>query len=44
MYCKKDSAAGVRFFTVSELDGFDIVSVGGFVEELLVEHDPEYHW
>jgi ABC-type Zn2+ transport system substrate-binding protein/surface adhesin len=25
-----------------QLQGFDIVAIRGFVEELLVEHDPEY--
>jgi hypothetical protein len=39
-----NSAAGVRFLSVSQLQGFDIVAIRSFVEELLVEHDPEYHW
>ena len=42
----KNSAAGVRFFTVTDPDlyGYEIFSIQGFVQELAVVHDPEYQW
>lgn len=40
----KSSAAGLKIFSVSELQGYTISEVHSFVEELLVENDPEYHW
>jgi hypothetical protein len=43
----KDDSAGIRFFCCSQLpkeSGLEVHYFGGFVEELLVESDPEYHW
>ena len=40
----KTSAAGLQFFSLSRLEGYRITQVLGFVEELLVASDPEYHW
>lgn len=37
----KDSSAGVQFFSVSTLDGYVIDAIHGFVEELILEKDPE---
>ena len=37
----KDSSAGVQFFGVSTLDGYVIEAIHGFVEELILEKDPE---
>ncbi len=40
----KDSAAGIPLFSASSLEGHCIHEILGFVEELIVENDPEYHW
>uniref|UniRef100_A0A7S2W4C5 C2 domain-containing protein n=1 Tax=Mucochytrium quahogii TaxID=96639 RepID=A0A7S2W4C5_9STRA len=42
----KESSAGVRFFATSVLESsvLRIDSVLGFVEELVVDSDPEYEW
>ncbi|ORX88915.1 hypothetical protein K493DRAFT_384143 [Basidiobolus meristosporus CBS 931.73] len=41
----KDSSAGVQFFSVSTVtEKFPIVAMFGFVDALLCEDDPEYHW
>lgn len=42
----RDSSAGIRFFSASALDPgvFVVECVLGFVEELVVEKDPEYEW
>jgi len=41
----KDSSAGVFFFSTSIIPpGLVLGSVLGFVEELVLESDPEYHW
>jgi hypothetical protein len=37
----KDSSAGVQFFSVSTLEGYVIEAIHGFVEELILEKDPE---
>jgi hypothetical protein len=36
--------SNVPVFHASSLAGYDITHVLGFVEELVVERDPEYHW
>ena len=41
----KDSSAGVSFFSASALPPcYKIVAVHGFVESLLNEDDPAFHW
>ncbi|KAK9764488.1 hypothetical protein K7432_007950 [Basidiobolus ranarum] len=41
----KDSSAGVQFFSISTVtEKFPIVAMYGFVDALLCENDPEYHW
>ncbi|EFA77124.1 C2 calcium-dependent membrane targeting domain-containing protein [Heterostelium album PN500] len=41
----KDASAGVQFFSISTpFSNYRIVSIHQFVEELIVESDPEYHW
>lgn len=40
----KDSAAGLPIFAASSLEGYEIEDVYGFVEELIVNKDPEYNW
>ncbi|KAM3569501.1 hypothetical protein VYU27_008412 [Nannochloropsis oceanica] len=42
----RDSSIGVRFFSASVLDPevFQVDKILGFVEELVVENDPEFEW
>ncbi len=42
----RESSAGIQFFAASELDEhhYCVTSVLGFVEELVVEFDPEFGW
>eukprot|EP00124_Ichthyophonus_hoferi_P005735 Ihof_evm1s927 gene=Ihof_evmTU1s927 len=40
-----DASVGVKIFAMSVLPpGFRLVKMHGFVEELVVDNDPEYHW
>eukprot|EP00123_Amoebidium_parasiticum_P021357 comp65939_c0_seq1/m.48006 comp65939_c0_seq1/g.48006 ORF comp65939_c0_seq1/g.48006 comp65939_c0_seq1/m.48006 type:complete len:284 (-) comp65939_c0_seq1:8-859(-) len=40
-----DSSVGVKIFAMSVLPpGFRLVAMHGFVEELVVDNDPEFHW
>jgi hypothetical protein len=41
----KDASSGVQFFSVdTPFSVYRISHIHGFVEELIVEEDPEYHW
>ncbi|KAF9936727.1 hypothetical protein BGZ67_002093 [Mortierella alpina] len=41
----KDSSAGIMFFSTTSLPaGYQIVAMNGFVDALVNEDDPEYHW
>jgi hypothetical protein len=40
----KESSAGVHLFAGSTLDGWEIDSIHGFVEELILDKDPEFAW
>lgn len=41
----KDASAGVQFFSVdTPFSVYRISQIYGFVEELIVEDDPEHHW
>ncbi|KAI8363778.1 hypothetical protein B0O80DRAFT_434478 [Mortierella sp. GBAus27b] len=41
----KDSSAGIMFFSTTSLPaGYQIVAMHGFVDALVNEDDPEYHW
>eukprot|EP01113_Clastostelium_recurvatum_P019072 TRINITY_DN2249_c0_g1_i2.p1 TRINITY_DN2249_c0_g1~~TRINITY_DN2249_c0_g1_i2.p1 ORF type:complete len:1532 (+),score=404.05 TRINITY_DN2249_c0_g1_i2:123-4718(+) len=41
----KDASAGVRFFSIdTPFSNYRITHLAGFVSELIVEDDPEYHW
>jgi hypothetical protein len=40
----KTSAVGVLTYAGSSMDGYVIKEIHGFVEELVVVDDPEYHW
>ncbi|KAF2071191.1 hypothetical protein CYY_007493 [Polysphondylium violaceum] len=41
----KESSDGVQFFSVSTpFSNYRINNIHSFVEELIVENDPEYHW
>ncbi len=41
----KDASSGVQFFSVdTPFSVYRISHMHGFVEELMVEDDPEYHW
>jgi len=41
----KESSDGVQFFSVSTpFSNYRISNIHSFVEELIVENDPEYHW
>ncbi|KAG0357353.1 hypothetical protein BG005_003630 [Podila minutissima] len=41
----KDSSAGIMFFSTTSLPaGYQIVAMHGFVDAIVNEDDPEYHW
>ncbi|KAG0238402.1 hypothetical protein BGW42_005635 [Actinomortierella wolfii] len=41
----KDSSAGIMFFSTNSLpSGYQIVAMHGFVDAIVNEDDPEYHW
>ena len=41
----KESSAGVEFLTTPYIPmEFNVLAIDGFVEELIMESDPEYHW
>ncbi|KAG0266778.1 hypothetical protein DFQ27_009447 [Actinomortierella ambigua] len=41
----KDSSAGIMFFSTNSLPaGYQIVAMHGFVDAIVNEDDPEYHW
>ncbi|KAG0045955.1 hypothetical protein BGZ83_008829 [Gryganskiella cystojenkinii] len=41
----KDSSAGIMFFSTTSLPaGYQIVAMNGFVDAIVNEDDPEYHW
>lgn len=41
----KDSSAGVQFFSMTAIPpGMQLISMLDFVEELVPDSDPEYHW
>jgi len=41
----KDSSAGVQFFSITSIPpGMQLISILDFVEELVLDSDPEYDW
>eukprot|EP01132_Coremiostelium_polycephalum_P003724 gene3724-4638_t len=41
----KDASDGILFFSISTpFSNYRIINIHSFVEELIVENDPEYHW
>lgn len=40
----RECSPSVKFFSISSLQKHKVTRILGFVEELIVEDDPEYHW